>query len=78
MSAERALLTGVLLICWAGAVADDLPDEAFLDYLGSWEESDDEWVMFDEMDTEQADEQADSQSDPAPQGEESTETEDEN
>ena len=77
MSAERALLTGVLLICWAAAVADDLPDEAFLDYLGSWEESDDEWVMFDEMDTDQTDQQADSESDPAPQGEESTETEDE-
>lgn len=81
MSAERVLLTGVLLICWAAAMADDLPDEAFLDYLGSWQESDDEWVMFDEMDTDQTDQtdqQADSESDPAPQGEESTETEDEN
>jgi hypothetical protein len=78
MSAERALLAGVLLLWGAGALADELPDEAFLDYLGSWEESDDEWLMFDEMDAAETDDQADGESDPAPQGEESTETEDEN
>lgn len=72
------MLAGVLLLCWAAAAADDLPDEAFLDYLGSWQESDDEWLMFEEMDAEQTNDQADSESDPAPQGEESTETEDEN
>ena len=78
MSAEKALLAGVLLLCCTAAVADDVPDEAFLDYLGSWDGSDDEWLMFDEADTQETDDQADSESDPAPQGEESTETEDEN
>lgn len=78
MSADRAALAGVLLLCWAAAMADDLPDGAFLDYLGSWEESDDEWLMFDDMDTDETDDQADGESAPVPQGDESTETEDEN
>jgi hypothetical protein len=76
MSADRVWLAGVLLLCCAAAMADDLPDEAFLDYLGSWDGSDEEWQMFDETDAQATDEQADSEGDPAPQGEESTETED--
>ena len=45
----------------------------FLEYLGSWEESDEEWLIFAEN-KETADAE---RSDPVPQGEESTETDDE-
>ena len=31
----------------AGATEDELPDLEFLEYLGSWEESDEEWLLFD-------------------------------
>ena len=27
-------------------VADEAPDMEFLEYLGSWETSDDEWILF--------------------------------
>jgi len=50
-----------------------MPDTDFLEYLGSWEESDEEWLIFEEAVAVETDKR----SDPAPQGEESTETEDE-
>ncbi len=34
----------------AFADVDELPDADFLEYLGSWEESDEEWLIFDETD----------------------------
>jgi hypothetical protein len=75
MSVSRTALAGVLLLgCGLAVLADDeLPDEEFLDYLGFWEESDEEWLMFEEPAAADAEER----SDPVPQGEESTETEDE-
>ena len=51
----------------------DEPDMEFLEYLGQWEESDEEWVMIDRQLSLETDERID----PAPQGEESTETKDE-
>ena len=75
MSASRRILVGALLLGSSVALAADeeLPDVEFLEYLGSWDESDEEWLIFDEpvtADTEK-------RSDPVPEGEESTETEDE-
>jgi hypothetical protein len=49
------------------------PDMEFLEYLGLWEESDEEWVMIDRQLSLETDERID----PAPQGEESTENDDE-
>ncbi len=49
------------------------PEMEFLEYLGLWEESDEEWVMIDRQLSLETDERID----PAPQGEESTENEDE-
>ncbi len=78
MSAEvitRALLCGVA-ICSSGAAlaADDaVPDADFLEYLGMWEESDQDWVMIDEMAVADNEERSDSES----EGEESAEQEDE-
>jgi hypothetical protein len=48
MSVRRGILTGVLLFAGGAVLAADgkLPDEDFLEYLGSWEESDEDWLMF--------------------------------
>jgi len=74
MSASRTLLIGSLLFCGLVLAADDeLPDMEFLEYLGSWDESDEEWLIF--ADTQ--DDTAKERSDPVPQGEESTEKDDE-
>ena len=45
----------------------------FLEYLGSWEESDEEWLIFAETKETKDGER----SEPVPQGEESTEKDDE-
>ena len=75
MSASRRFVTGLLmLLCSFGLAADDeIPDMEFLEYLGSWEESDEEWLIF--ADTKET--TAEQRSDPVPEGEESTEKEDE-
>ena len=51
----------------------DEPEMEFLEYLGRWEESDEEWVMIDRQISLETDER----NDPAPRGEESTENDDE-
>lgn len=78
MSARRRVVAGALLLgCGLVLAADDeVPDAEFLEYLGSWDESDEEWLIFEEQAIAEAIE-TDKESDPAPDGEESTETEDE-
>ena len=75
MSVKRTALLGSLLMgCSLVLAADDeVPDEEFLEYLGLWEESDEDWLIFDEPITADAEKR----SDPVPEGEESTETKDE-
>ena len=75
MSASRTLLLGSLLICCSPVLAADenAPDTEFLEYLGMWEKSDEDWLIFnDAKETE-----TDKRSDPVPKGEESTEKDDE-
>ena len=79
----KSVLPGLLLgVCGAVLAADnDLPEADFLEYLGSWEESDDEWLLFD-IDDEQLTAETDKghtdeRIDPALKSEESTETDDE-
>ena len=69
-----ALLCGFAL-CGAGvAYADEeIPDMEFLEYLGMWEESDEDWQLLEENVVAENEER----SDPVPEGEESTENEDE-
>jgi hypothetical protein len=55
------------------AANDEAPEVEFLEYLGLWEESDEDWLIFDEPITADAEQR----SDPVPQGKESTETKDE-
>ena len=70
------LLCGCLACTWpATAADDDQPDMAFLEYLGSWEESDEDWQVLDDGVLEMAKEEQ--RSDPAPDGEESTEQQNE-
>jgi hypothetical protein len=75
MSASKVALVGAFLLgCGVGFAADEeTPDPEFLEYLGLWEESDEDWLIFDEPVTAETDER----SDPAPEGEESTEKTDE-
>lgn len=75
MSARKTVLLGSLLMgCSLVLAADDeIPDAEFLEYLGLWEESDEDWLIFDEPVTADAEER----NDPVPQGEESAETTDE-
>jgi hypothetical protein len=78
MSVSRTLRTTLLwLLAGASSVvlaADaEEPDMEFLEYLGQWEETDEEWVMIDQQMSLDSVERTD----PAPQGEESTETDDE-
>ena len=84
---RESLLT--LAVCWglmtAGGVtqADEeaLPDPEFLEYLGSWEESDETWLIFsdevEETETEDNKDKVDG-NDPAPNGEKLAELDDEN
>lgn len=73
--ALRWLTYTALLFASVDALAEDeeLPDIEFLEYLGMWEESDADWLLLED------DAVADSKerSEPVPEGEASTETEDE-
>lgn len=78
MSAKGMLglsLGCALLAGSAQAIAADAeaPDEAFLEYLGMWEESEEDWLMFEESVADTSEELNGS----LPQGEESVEQEDE-
>ncbi|MDH3531686.1 MAG: hypothetical protein OEO82_02085 [Gammaproteobacteria bacterium] len=74
MSASQALLIGAwMLFCSVVLAADEEePNMEFLEYLGMWEESDEDWLILDEArDIDKV-----KRSDPVPQGEESTEKHD--
>ena len=75
MLASKPALIGALLLFGGLALGadDEMPDEDFLEYLGLWEESDEDWLMFEEPITTEKEERTD----PVPDGEESTEKEDE-
>ena len=75
MSVKTIVVIGsMLLACSLVLAADEeAPDVEFLEYLGLWEESDADWLIFDEVVTADTEER----SDPAPEGEESTEKTDE-
>ncbi len=68
-------MCGVALCTTAAVVAEEegVPDMEFLEYLGLWEESDEDWLLLNEDRVADIEER----SDPVPEGEESTETEDE-
>jgi len=74
VSARAALLGTLLTGCGLVLAADDeIPEPDFIEYLGMWEGSDEEWLIFAEPVAADADER----NDPAPQGEASPEKDDE-
>ena len=79
---KRLLLAscGLCLAMTCLAEEEEVPDIAFLEYLGMWEESDEEWLLHEEMEqatVERRRELAPLRGDPAPEGEESPEKDDE-
>jgi len=78
MSARRALLGSMLMVCSLVVAADEeLPEIEFIEYLGLWEDSDEDWVLFSESFNADKRAKNEQRSDPAPEGEESTENDDE-
>ena len=77
--ARTALLLGSAALLGAAAADGDEqePDMAFLEYLGMWEETDEEWQLFDEVSDEKTVAENEKRSDPVPKREESQEFEDE-
>ena len=73
----KRLLGAVLLCCCSALVVADeeMPEIEFLEYLGLWEDSDEDWVMF--SDPISAENKDQPRSEPAPEGEESMEKPDE-
>ena len=78
MSVDRKL--GVIvcgLAACSSAVAfaaeEEVPDTDFLEYLGMWEESDEDWLILENSMAAEQEER----SDPVPEGEESPEKDDE-
>lgn len=69
------VISTLLLGCSVVLAAEEevIPDPDFLEYLGMWDESDEDWIIFDEPVTADREER----SDPEPDGEESTEKTDE-
>jgi hypothetical protein len=81
MRKSRALRVAALwwLLGVSGALAAedaDLPEMDFLEYLGLWEESDEDWVLFSVEASEQL-AATKLRTDPAPESEESAESDDE-
>lgn len=82
MSADRSSLRlPVVVVCGllnAGSVvaADEveMPDMDFLEYLGSWDESDEDWIVLRDTGEIRKNMQEDEQDDSTPEGEESRET----
>jgi hypothetical protein len=77
---KLTLVCGLLGLGAAVTAAEtELPDLAFLEYLGSWEESDEDWVLFSEEDIEKASsENIGKETDPAPREAKVAEVDDEN
>ena len=75
MSVRRTAAVGALLLgCSLVLAADEeIPEPEFLEYLGMWEESDEDWIIFDEPVTADREESSDSET----EEEESTEKTDE-
>jgi hypothetical protein len=72
-----AVLWGLFGCCGVVVADDEKPDMEFLEYLGSWEESDEDWLLFDVRDGEAVAVEEEKRIDPVPGGKESTESDDE-
>ena len=76
MSAERTIALAACALCFgtsAMAEEEPAPDADFLEYLGMWQESDEDWLLLEQIQMTDLDERTE----PVPEGEESTEMNDE-
>ena len=76
MSVERhvaLLICGLCLVTAEAAEEEPAPEAEFIEYLGMWDLTDEDWQLLEEVEMAAAEER----SEPAPEGEASTETEDE-
>jgi len=75
------LIVACGLLGGSSVLADDneqeMPDSEFLEYLGSWAESDEDWLIMGAAEKLSAEQAKDKRTDPVPEGEESTEPDDE-
>jgi hypothetical protein len=79
MSARAVCRSALLLLVFgaagmASAAEDEEPEMELLEYLGLWEETDEEWLMMEQ----QLNAESEQRIDPVPEGEESREDDDEN
>lgn len=77
MSGSRWFVLGAALIgasALAAPEAEEAPDAEFLEYLGFWDGTDEDWLLF----SDAAERDRDTRNDPAPDGKESMEAEDGN
>lgn len=51
-----AVLAGLCLVAAAGGQEDAAPELDFLEYLGSWQDTDEEWLIVEEWDGHDLDE----------------------
>ena len=72
-----AVLLGLLGYSGLGLADDEQPDMEFLEYLGSWQESDEDWLLFNGPESEAVAADEEKRSDLVPAGKEPTESEDE-
>ncbi len=72
-----AVLWGLFGCSGIVAADDEQPDMEFLEYLGSWEESDEDWLLFDGLGNDTVAADVTKRSGPELEGKESTESEDE-
>ncbi len=78
MSARDSCKNALLVLAFGAAgtvlaAEAEEPEMEFVEYLGLWEESDEEWLMVDHQMTVESEERID----PVPEGEESREDDDE-
>jgi hypothetical protein len=80
MSAERPIAWLLCGLCLATATQageeEPAPDAEFLEYLGMWEETDEDWMLLDNTQIAET-QDTEKRSEPAPQGEDSSEKTDE-
>ena len=75
----KAVVACGLFVLSGGVTAgdDELPDVEFLEYLGSWDESDEDWLLVSDVDRVRKELAKEERSDSGQQVEDSTETENE-
>lgn len=77
--AHSVLALLCLLTAGASVLAEEepLPDAAFLEYLGSWQESDEDWLLFEDAVSDPAGNKDEDGSDSVSEDEASPESKDE-